>query len=54
MSQVMSYGVRPSLGRRINWRMVVIVAVFGTLVGYPVFTFVKAQMNGEDIPADDG
>ncbi len=45
MSQVVSYGVRPPLGRRINWRMVTIVAVFGVLVGFPVYTFVRAQAN---------
>ncbi len=46
MTQVMSYGVRPSIGRRINFRMVTIIAVMGLLVGYPVYTFVKAQVNG--------
>ena len=46
MSQVMSYGVRQPRLRRINFRMLTIVAVFGVLVGYPVYTFVKAQRNG--------
>ena len=44
--QVMSYGSRPPIGRRVNWRMIVILGVFGVLVGYPVFTYVKATMNG--------
>ena len=43
---VMGYGVRPPLARRINWRMLTIVAVLATLVGFPVYTFVKAQSNG--------
>jgi hypothetical protein len=30
---------------RINYRMITIIVVFSFLVGYPVFTFVKAQMN---------
>lgn len=46
MTQVMSYGVKPSIGRRINVRMITVVAVFGLLVGFPVYTFVKAQLNG--------
>jgi hypothetical protein len=46
MTQVMSYGVRPPIVRRINFRMVTIIAVFAALVGYPVYTYVKAQHNG--------
>lgn len=46
MPEVMRYGVRPSIGRRVNWRMITIVTVFGLLVGYPVYTFVKAQVTG--------
>ena len=46
MSQVMSYGVRPPMVSRINLRMVTIIVVFGALVGYPVYTFVKASHNG--------
>ena len=45
MTQVMNYGVRPSLARRINFRMLAIVAIFGVIVGAPVYSFVKASLN---------
>ena len=32
--------------RQFNWRILVMLAVFGVLVGYPVYTYVKAQLNG--------
>ena len=44
-SPVVSYGTRPPLGRRVNWRMVTVVSVIAILVGFPVYTFVKAQLN---------
>ena len=48
MSQVMSYGVQQpkTRGFRVNYRMIAVIVVFGVLVGYPVYTFVKAQQNG--------
>ncbi len=46
MSQAtLNYGIKPPLARRINFRMLVVVVVFAGLVGYPVYSFVKSQMN---------
>jgi hypothetical protein len=46
MSQTtLNYGVKPPIGQRINFRMLTIILVFAFLVGYPVVTFIKAQMN---------
>jgi hypothetical protein len=46
MSQVMSYGVQQRKSWQINFRMLTILAVFGGLVGYPVYQFIKASQNG--------
>ena len=43
---VITYANRPPFMRQFNWRILIMLAVFGVLVGYPVFTYVKAQMNG--------
>src|ERR1700753_1014624 len=42
-SAVMSKG--PSLGERINFRMIAVAAVMLFLVGYPVYEYVSASMN---------
>jgi hypothetical protein len=45
MTQVVSYAARPPLARRVNFRMLTIIAVFAALVGYPVYTFIQASLN---------
>jgi hypothetical protein len=46
MSKVMDYEVRQRpIGERINFRLVLIVAVFSLLVGWPVYSFVRAQIS---------
>ena len=49
-----SYSSPPPARRPINWRVLTVLAVVAVLVGYPVFTFVKAQMNGGVEQVADG
>ena len=43
--QVIDYGVKRPIGERVNFRLVLIVAVFSILVGYPVYALVKGSLS---------
>jgi len=44
MAPVIDYQSKRPIGERINFRMLTIVIVFGVLVGWPVYSFLKVQM----------
>jgi hypothetical protein len=46
MSTTIDYQpVKRPIGERINFRMLTIIVIFSALVGWPVYSFVKAQMD---------